>query len=106
MDPTTVNKTIEIRDAPNWDGDAEKVEWSCGGYNGESEGSSIESAEAGAIASYRQMSGDTESTVVIVYVSNEDDGYDDDMDGDAESALASAGWGTDEDYGGCCDDDF
>jgi hypothetical protein len=25
--------------------------------------------------------------------------YDDSMDGDAESALASAGWGTDEDYG-------
>ena len=26
--------------------------------------------------------------------------WDDSMDGDAESALASAGWGTDEDYGG------
>jgi hypothetical protein len=26
------------------------------------------------------------------------------MDGDAESALASAGWGTDEDYG-CYGDD-
>ena len=25
--------------------------------------------------------------------------YDDSMDGDAGSALASAGWGTDEDYG-------
>jgi hypothetical protein len=25
--------------------------------------------------------------------------YMDEMDGDAESALASAGWGTDEDYG-------
>lgn len=25
--------------------------------------------------------------------------YDDSMDGDAASALASAGWGTDEDYG-------
>lgn len=24
--------------------------------------------------------------------------YDDNMDGDAASALASAGWGTDEDY--------
>lgn len=33
-----------------------------------------------------------------------DDGRNDDMDGDAQSALASAGWGTDEDYG-CCDDD-
>jgi hypothetical protein len=27
------------------------------------------------------------------------DDYDDSMDGDHESALASAGWGTDEDYG-------
>jgi hypothetical protein len=26
------------------------------------------------------------------------DDYDDSMDGDAASALASAGWGTDEDY--------
>ena len=25
--------------------------------------------------------------------------YNDEMDGDAASALASAGWGTDEDYG-------
>jgi hypothetical protein len=29
----------------------------------------------------------------------DDDSFDDSMDGDAESALASAGWGTDEDYG-------
>ena len=29
--------------------------------------------------------------------------YDDSMDGDAESALASAGWGTDEDYGSASD---
>ena len=28
----------------------------------------------------------------------DDDRYDDDMDGDEESALASAGWGVDEDY--------
>jgi hypothetical protein len=34
----------------------------------------------------------------------EDDSFDDSMDGDAESALASAGWGTDEDYG-CYGDD-
>ena len=27
------------------------------------------------------------------------DNYDDSMDGDHESGLASAGWGTDEDYG-------
>ena len=29
----------------------------------------------------------------------DDDSYDDSMDGDHESALSSAGWGTDEDYG-------
>ena len=28
------------------------------------------------------------------------DSYDDPMDGDHDSAMASAGWGTDEDYGG------
>ena len=31
--------------------------------------------------------------------------YDDSMDGDHASALASAGWGTDEDYG-CCGTEF
>jgi hypothetical protein len=29
---------------------------------------------------------------------DEDEDYDDSMDGDDASALASAGWGTDEDY--------
>jgi hypothetical protein len=33
------------------------------------------------------------------------DDYDDSMDGDHESGLASAGWGTDEDYGHFCDDE-
>jgi hypothetical protein len=33
-----------------------------------------------------------------------DDSYDDSMDGDHESGLASAGWGTDEDYGSYGDD--
>jgi len=33
------------------------------------------------------------------------DDYDDSMDGDHESALASCGWGTDEDYG-CYGDDW
>jgi len=32
------------------------------------------------------------------------DPYDDSMDGDAESALASVGWGTDEDYGAYAED--
>ncbi len=35
-----------------------------------------------------------------------DDSYDDSMDGDMASGLASAGWGTDEDYGGGIDDVF
>jgi len=30
----------------------------------------------------------------------DEDDYDDSMDGDTASALASVGWGTDEDYGG------
>jgi hypothetical protein len=34
-----------------------------------------------------------------------DDSYDDSMDGDHESALSSAGWGTDEDYGYYGEDD-
>jgi len=33
-----------------------------------------------------------------------DPDYDDSMDGDHESGLASAGWGTDEDYGHYGDD--
>jgi len=33
-----------------------------------------------------------------------DDSFDDSMDGDHESALSSAGWGTDEDYGFYGDD--
>lgn len=32
-------------------------------------------------------------------MSDEDDFYDDSMDGDHDSAMESAGWGTDEDYG-------
>ena len=34
----------------------------------------------------------------------EDDDYNDSMDGDHESGFASAGWGTDEDYGSYADD--
>lgn len=33
------------------------------------------------------------------YESHRDDYYDDSMDGDHDSAMESAGWGTDEDYG-------
>ena len=34
-----------------------------------------------------------------VYDYNEDDYYDDSMDGDFDSAMRDAGFGTDEDYG-------
>jgi len=34
------------------------------------------------------------------YTPEDEDDYDDSMDGDHDSAMASAGWGTDEDYGG------
>lgn len=43
---------------------------------------------------------------VINSVEYDDSGYDESMDGDTASALASAGWGTDEDYGGSLDDPF
>lgn len=33
-----------------------------------------------------------------------DEDYDDSMDGDHDSAMTSAGWGTDEDYGHYGDD--
>jgi hypothetical protein len=39
---------------------------------------------------------------------DDDDDYDDSMDGDFDSGMASAGFGTDEDYGyyGECDNDY
>lgn len=42
------------------------------------------------------------------YGAEDEDNYDESMDGDHESALASAGFGTDEDYGyyGEPDDDY
>lgn len=40
------------------------------------------------------------------YLDEEDVDYDDSMDGDHESALASCGWGTDEDYGSFGGEDF
>ena len=38
-------------------------------------------------------------SVVEVVKDYEEDNYDDSMDGDHDSAMASAGFGTDEDYG-------
>lgn len=37
---------------------------------------------------------------------DEDDFYDDSMDGDHDSAMESAGFGTDEDYGYYGDEDY
>lgn len=39
----------------------------------------------------------------LLAAEDEDEDFDDSMDGDHESALASAGWGTDEDYGSAGD---
>jgi len=38
-------------------------------------------------------------TVAEIIKDYEEDNYDDSMDGDQDSAMASAGFGTDEDYG-------
>lgn len=43
--------------------------------------------------------GDNENMLEDDIVQDSFDQYDDSMDGDHESGLASAGWGTDEDYG-------
>lgn len=40
------------------------------------------------------------------YDPSDEDNYDDSMDGDHESGLASAGWGTDEDYGCYGNDEY
>lgn len=37
---------------------------------------------------------------------NVDDYYDDSMDGDHDSAMESAGWGVDEDYGYFGEEDY
>jgi len=44
---------------------------------------------------------DTDGTLVLQVLDDESDDYDDGeaMDGDHDSAMASCGWGTDEDYG-------
>lgn len=41
----------------------------------------------------------TDGTYVEGYTDDLEESFDDSMDGDHESALASAGFGTDEDYG-------
>lgn len=50
------------------------------------------------IAKKYSLSIDDVSDIVQSYTDGEFDADPGDMDGDAESALASVGWGTDEDY--------
>ena len=49
-------------------------------------------------ATFQQFFNDVHEEPVVEL--EEADDYDDSMDGDHESALASCGWGTDEDNGG------
>lgn len=51
-----------------------------------------------------QDSNDTNYDDFNDFFEEEDDSYDDSMDGDHDSAMQSAGWGTDEDYGHYGDD--
>lgn len=56
--------------------------------------------------SFAQIAAKHGVTVEDVEMLNDElnDQYDDSMDGDEASALASAGWGSDEDY--VCDNDY
>jgi len=45
-----------------------------------------------------KLSDALESLVSALHGDYEDEDFEDSMDGDAQSALASVGWGTDEDY--------
>lgn len=51
------------------------------------------------IAKKYNISVELVSDIISDYDEGEYDADPGEMDGDAESALASAGWGTDEDYG-------
>ncbi len=72
--------------------DEERVDWLCGCGNGRL---SVPESE---VPEFCPLCGAPVAAMVDDY-----DDYDDSMDGDHESALASCGWGTDEDYG-CFDD--
>lgn len=56
--------------------------------------------EAGELDGWREVDPENEDDLVEFY-----EPEDCPLDGDAESALASCGWGTDEDYGGYGGDD-
>lgn len=60
--------------------------------------------EWGEIARFHKVSLNWVAEAAAMMNQVDDSGYDDPMDGDAASALASVGWGTDEDYGSFGDD--
>ena len=49
---------------------------------------------------YGSTEADAEDDLLQQQEDHDADDYDDSMDGDHDSAMASAGWGTDKDYGG------
>jgi len=57
------------------------------------------SAAVGLVADYA-------ANMVIQHLEDEEHDYDESMDGDHDSAMASCGWGTDEDYGCFGGDDY
>jgi hypothetical protein len=70
-------------------------------------GSTFESIVSDVMAEYNLPQKESEDFVYDVEYQmemEESNQYHDDMDGDHQSALASAGWGTDEDYGHYGDD--
>jgi hypothetical protein len=83
-----------------------------GGYLGSSDkGEDNELVIQAVKDAYRSVKGDRgqvaddDIEVVLAWGTTDDPDDGGDMDGDAESALASAGWGTDEDYNGGCFND-
>jgi transposase len=73
------------------------------GYFKDLEISVIEAYDSGydidEIAAIENVTVAEVNEIISKYENDEYDRDPDDMDGDAESALASAGFGTDEDYG-------
>ena len=60
---------------------------------------SLSQREIDVLSEARDSRALLDSCVITNHDEVEDDDYGESMDGDHESALASAGWGTDEDYG-------
>ena len=60
---------------------------------------SEEAASLVALNAWDEVHGDELNDLIVEAMEVDQQEYDESMDGDHESALASAGWGTDEDYG-------